>query len=398
MIVLFCSFIILSNYSWGRYAVLLCIALIAVCQAIRDGKNYRLVFGAMPFFIAAFVIYAFLSSVWAIDASDSLTMDKTLFEIFLMVWVCYNYYHSSENAVEDLLFVIKWAGYIIVIYTILYYGIDQLMFLSANETRLDNAYTNVNIVGMLASITVLLQIDEITRKKRFVWSSVFVIPSILLLGITQSRKAFLMLLIGLVLYFLLISLRGSFSLQKFGKMFFLLSLAVALIYIVFALPVFSGMLVRMQGMIAGFTGEGKIDHSTELRLQMVELGIYQFKKTPLLGTGIGTPHLLCLQYLGKDTYLHNNFVELLCGGGLVGFCVYYAAYAYLLVRFFQLRKFQTKTFPIVFTIFIGFLVMDYGRVSYYQKQHYIYLLLYFCELASIKKKASRIKRDEEAEE
>jgi hypothetical protein len=83
--------------------MLLCIALIFFCQVIRDGKSYRLTIGLMPMFIGAFVLYTFASSVWALNASDSLTMGKTLFEILFMIWVCYNYYHSAENAVEDLL-------------------------------------------------------------------------------------------------------------------------------------------------------------------------------------------------------------------------------------------------------------------------------------------------------
>lgn len=391
MIVLFCSFIILTNYSWGRYAMLGCIALIFLCQAIRDGKKYRLIIGAMPIFIGVFTIYTFLSSVWAINASESLTMGKTLFEILCMVWVCYNYYHSAENAVDDLLFAIKWAGYIIAIYTILYYGVEQLMFLAANEIRLENSYTNVNVVGMLSAATVLIQVDEIARRKRFVWSSVFVIPAILLIGITQSRKAFLMLLIGLVLCFVLKNRGGAPSLYKIGKSIVWIALAVGLLYLIFSMPIFSGVIERMQGMIAGFTGEGEVDHSTELRLQMMELGIDQFQKTPFVGIGIANPHILARNLLGVNTYLHNNFIELLCGGGVVGFCIYYAAYAYLLAGFFKYRKYRSETFPIVFSVLVIFLIMDYARVSYYQKQHYIYLLLYFCELAAMKKAAKNEK-------
>ena len=78
-------------------------------------------------------------------------------------------------------------------------------------------------------------------------------------------------------------------------------------------------------------------------------------------------------------------------GGAIGFFIYYAAYAYLLAQFLKYRKYQGKAFSIVLTVLIVFLIMDYGRVSYYQKQHYIYLLLYFCELAYMKKEARKAK-------
>lgn len=394
MIILFCSFTILTSYSWGRYLMLACIGLIFCIHIVRDGTKYKVFWGVLPGITAVFALYAAMSSLWAQSASNSIAMGRTLLELLIMVFVLYNCYSNNANNIEDLLGCIKWSSYVISTYSILFYGVDYLMTAAEDGTRLENAYANINTIGMLAAVGVLLQIDEIIRERRWKWTALLSVPSICMIALSQSRKAFVVLLLGMFLCFMLHNLESKNILKTIGKTVLLLLVMIVVLYFIFSLPIFSGMMERMERLLASYTGEGKVDHSTLMRNQMVEIGWEQFLKTPLIGMGMANPRLLSAAYLGSDAYLHNNFIELLAGGGIVGFAIYYSMYAYLLITLWKLRRYANKEYAVCLALVIVLLIMDYGMVSYYQKIRYIYLMLAFLEVDSLKRKAMQIRKGE----
>ena len=131
-------------------------------------------------------------------------------------------------------------------------------------------------------------------------------------------------------------------------------------------------------------GAGKTGGSTWIRQKMISLGIAYWMKNPVLGVGIGCPHILAAKYLGFDAYLHNNYVELLCGGGLVGIYLYYSMYVYCLIQLFKLRKIDSANSSIMIVIIMLTLITDYGMVSYYSKLTNFYLLAAFVTIERIK--------------
>ena len=387
MILLFCSFTVFETSSWGLYVILFCIALIFFFHAIRDNLKYRFVLGIYPEVIILFTIYTLMSSIWAMDASDAITKGITMFEILLMVIVLYNCCRTNQHSVCDILKVIKWSGFIISVYSILYYGIDTLILMSEAELQLENSYTNINTIGMLASIATLIQIDEMVADKKIKLTSFLCVPMVGMVALTQSRKAFVVLVVGIFLILILRNINSKNFFATILKIIFILTIVGIVLYFILSLPIFSGLMNRMEGLIANFTGMGKVDNSTRIRTKMIAVGLEQFKKTPILGVGIGNPHHLAAKYIGKDTYLHNNFVELLAGGGIIGFTIYYSMYIYLFVSFWRYRKYKNKEYTICFIIMFLLLAMDYGMVSYYNKGRHIYLMMYFLEVEQLKKNA-----------
>lgn len=94
----------------------------------------------------------------------------------------------------------------------------------------------------------------------------------------------------------------------------------------------------MEGVINAVFGNGKVDSSTIKRSNLRALGIEWFLKHPFAGIGIANPHILTNQYYAFDAYLHDNFVELLCGGGIIGFSLYYSMYVYLFLQLWNYRR------------------------------------------------------------
>ena len=173
-------------------------------------------------------------------------------------------------------------------------------------------------------------------------------------------------------------------------------LGYAAVYLLLQLPIFEGSMERMRGLLAFWTDSGEADHSTILRNDMVTLGIDTWKSHPLGGIGIGNPHILARDYLKYDAYLHNNFVELLCGGGLVGFILYYAMFIYLFVCLFKYRKADFEAFSVAL-IWLGLmLIMNYGMVTYYSKLQWYYLLVHFVNVSQLRRKYKEMLENEQA--
>ena len=129
-----------------------------------------------------------------------------------------------------------------------------------------------------------------------------------------------------------------------------------------------------------------MDSSTQTRQRFIQLGIEQFWKKPFLGIGIDSSGEMLAQQGEHRTYLHNNFVELLACGGIVGFSIYYSIYVYLIYNLWNLREFSKGESDICLIILGIMLVMDYGLVSYYQKAQYFYFMVCFIQVGILKRK------------
>lgn len=204
------------------------------------------------------------------------------------------------------------------------------------------------------------------------------IPAIVLIGLSGSRKTLVLAAAGFVI--LVMKRFGSKNIAKTVIQWSLLGVLILVLFrFLLTLPIFEAVKARMVGLIAMVTGVGEVDHSTWLRQQYIALGLEQFWKTPLLGIGIDNARFLVETALGRRTYLHSNYVELLADGGIVGFFCYYAMYLYPLWIFYRYRRDRDPYLILCVVLMLLFLVMDYGLVSYYSKSTYFYLSMLFLE-------------------
>ena len=139
-------FLVFDSYTWGKYAFLLASGLILLISVIADHGILYFKLGAFQYFMAAFTLYAFLSAAWAIAASDSLIMSRTLVRILICFSMVYLYY-IRQSDISRLLSAVMWAGYIVAVYSILFYGLGTVLEATTGaNTRLNNEYANVNSI------------------------------------------------------------------------------------------------------------------------------------------------------------------------------------------------------------------------------------------------------------
>ena len=378
-------FLVFDSYTWGKYAFLLASGLILLISVIADHGILYFKLGAFQYFMAAFTVYAFLSSVWAISASDSLIMSRTLVRILLCFTLIYLYYIRQRD-ISRLLSAVMWAGYIVAVYSILFYGLGTVLEATTGaNTRLNNEYANVNSIGMACALSCVIQFFYIIYGKGRLLSAVFMIPAVLMMAATQSRKAMVFAIIGVLALVVMKNADNKNFLKSCFKIVCGLAALGIVLVLLAQLEVFSGITERLTSFFNAFTGEGQVDSSTVVRENMIAAGIDSWKQHPIFGIGISNTHFITEQYVGRDTYLHNNFIELLCSGGILAFVLYYSMYVYLFINLWRYRRVNKELFCICFVWLLLMLAMDYAMVSYYSKSQWFYLMIQFINVECLKK-------------
>jgi len=329
-----------------------------------------------------FASFSLLSSLWAVNPTYAIEKGVTLFELLMAFWLLYSiHYHTST---ERLLKIIMWAGFSLGIYTLCFYGIDGLAKTIENDGRLGNTFANINTIGMACSTAILICV-YFFRRHRNIISLFFCIPALLIVAGSGSRKALVMLALGLfAIFFLQYRTDRRRNSNKLLKILGSVILFILLFAIVAQTGMFDGTMQRMEGMIASFTGEGEIDSSSLTRALYRDLGFAQLFNTPLVGIGMGNARILAMYTTGHDCYLHCNYAELAANGGIIGLALYYWIYVYIIKKEYSVLK--KDEFALIIMIMVALqLVMDYGAVSYYEKSTYFFLMVVLLHVNKLKR-------------
>lgn len=369
----------MNNDTMGGY-VMLCITFI-VFFFVLFKNNVRNIICFEKFHKGVFLfgLYCMVTSLWAIDYEASLTKSFTIFEILICMSVLYTYYIYDDN-IDNLLLTIVWSGAVISIYSLYYYGYTFIVNTALLGERLESDFANINAVAMKCAMAIVVALYFFLYKKKMYPLAISAV-SIIIIAASGSRKAFVMLVIGVVMLFMLKSSSKNMmkTMIKGAVLCLILFISIKMLQNV---PLFSTINERMEGLVALVTGEGVVDSSSDKRALYIKEGIEQWYKTPILGLGIANSYL----FNSSQTYTHNNYVELLSCGGIAGFLFFYSIYFYLIRNIWKYRSLD-KTRAMLMLLITGItLVTDYGSVSYYSKGTYFTLMVMFLYVRVLKGK------------
>lgn len=375
------SFALGKDSRIGKYVLLAILLLLLIVHIFSNKYKIEIKFTKLHVYMAIFLFVCLAGSLFATNSSIALNRTMDIAEMLVMIVVFYICFENKET--DYLLKIIMWTGYIVVFYSIQYYGIEYFLSILNSTSRVSNDALNANTLGLCGAYSVVITAYFILYKGISLWNLVAV-PTIAVIAASGSRKALGVLVVGIIMIFILKNHDDKNVMNAFFKSIFTLLVLGMIGTAVLQLPIFSTTLSRVQSLFFALNGSRGADGSALARLQMNEIGKDLFMKHPIIGVGINNPKLYSDGY-----YLHDNYIELLAGVGLVGFVAYYWIYVLFLVVFLKNKKFRDGPYNITFLLLFIQLVMDVGCVTYETKLTYFYLLIFFVEYERILK----IRRD-----
>jgi len=371
---LIASFLLFDTYTWGKYSFIICTVLIFLLTVVKNRGKIRVRIEPFILLFLAFTAYVALTALWAITPSDTLTMARTLLRILVCFTLIYWAYCDEPDPLR-MITMITAASYVVAFYSVFVYGFDNIIH-SSDDILLNKTYTNINSFALFLAFGCICDLYLILYDRFRIYSIISVL-SITIIAATQSRKAIVFLVLGALMLLVFRFSQSTSMANRILRIVTILFLVLIGIYFLSQLPIFVGVNNRIERMINTFTGSGKMDHSSIVRKKMIELGLFCWSKRPFSGIGMSCTHTYAAMNLQIDKYLHNNYVDLLAGGGTVAFVLYYAMYAYLIWAYVRLRKVTPKIVVFGIITIILLLITDYGRVTYYTKIVLYELMLLF---------------------
>lgn len=373
------SFYIFETASWGRYVLFGITVFITLIYSSKNHFKLPIIINK-PFhlYLAAFALFCFLSSIWAWNPTLAISKGITIFSILACFSLIYPYF-LQKGSIDILLDAFMFSGYGIAIYTVVYYGTSGIASMLSGNIRIGNDFTNANSIGLIAATSCIIQVSYLLKREKKAFS-VFLIPCIISLAISQSRKAIIMLVVGIAFLVMTNGNERSSMLKKTVNIIAGFLTIILLVYSLYKLDIFSGVFRRFETLFESINGT----RTEDIRSVYRKIGMQQFYKTPVFGIGIGNSLELLSSVGERRTYLHCNFVELLSSGGIIGFTIYYSIYFHLLSGLWKYRRYRPMTTNLCIILLVLMLIMDYGMVSYYDKQQYLYFMCMFLHLSFIK--------------
>ena len=320
------------------------------------------------FMFLPFLIYSFLSTAWSYIPNYTIQRSVTILRLFVLL-VIMSFYLLKSKQTEQFIYGFALAGIIIIIYLFSFYGFLGLRKMINEGSRVGEGFVNSNTLAIYLSFSSIIFLYLFLHKKKWYYI-VLALGLVAIIASTGSKKGLLDLAVGYGLVFGF-NQEQTKGMKKIVKWIIALSIVVIALYLLWNSPVFSTVRIRFERMIGFLSGAGEvIDYSTKERQLMISIGWKQFLETPIFGIGIGASGYLTSIALGTNTYLHNDYIELLATGGLFGLVLQYFPIIYIYTKNWKYRKISkaSQLSSVLLTIYI---VNSIAAVQYFSKLSYV---------------------------
>lgn len=321
----------------------------------------------------AYIIVLLLSIIYSVESNYSTVKTFQVLKslIFTNIFILYM---NSEEKIEKIFKYFIISGFILIFRIILVFPIDKLGKVKIYTGTLFNA----NEIGFKLLISLLFILYFIFIKKN---KSIFFIFGLIILCVflisTGSRTVFAIGIFEIFSLFL-------FSRKNKKELIFFLFITIIITYIFLEkflrIPVIYNILgQRIETLLNVFTGKGKVDNSSIVRINMIKDGIKLFLEKPFLGYGIDTYKFLTPYKM----YSHNNYIELLVGMGILGTIVYYFIYIFIFIKIILKKREELLIFNILILVN---LIIDLTTVTYYDRSNIFIIAFSFLGVIILKER------------
>lgn len=227
-----------------------------------------------------------------------------------------------------------------------------------------NAFSTSLMFGALFAVWILTYHSNDTKDK--IISTLCLIANYYGMFMSGGRKYIVVPII--FLYIMLI-----FKQDKVGRTHFIkytvivVTIVLSMIWLMMNVPIFYEILgSRFEDLLSFLNDDVQsADASTIVRNKMIEGGLREWTATPIFGHGFDSFKVYNAVLTGYTVYSHNNFVEMLYNGGLVGFVLYYGFYALILIKSLKnTKKLSPEARAFGVAAVVSLLFYEIGAVTY----------------------------------
>lgn len=228
---------------------------------------------------------------------------------------------------------------------------------------------NRNVVALMIAISLNFCLYNIYIYKKYRRTLLCIVMFIAIL-LTGSRKGLLVCILPITLFLLTKFLKSKRMAIKLKIFTISILLSIVTFNLVMKVDIiYDAVGFRIESIYREIVyGEKSDEGSYNVRQDMVERGLEYFKEKPIIGHGVSNYRYKYKHDVGKETYSHNNYIELLVNNGIIGFVLYYLFYFSVIINTIKNSKTNIKKdkeyYLFNVCILVTMLVSDVGMVSY----------------------------------
>lgn len=317
-----------------------------------------------------------------INAQVARTMVVSLLLNLMMIYSIVQYIYMRNDIAKVLR--ITELGIFTTAFAVILFSLGSL-----TEDRLGRATEmNANMLAILSVYGFVLCLYLRKIGKFTTWSLWFRLGFyVLTILLTGSRKGLIMIFISSMVISFIYGKRKLVRNILIG----IVAMVVAYVAVMNVGFLYNAVGVRIENLLL-YLGKGTIAESSLFsRVQLLEIAEYYIAKKPWTGYGYDCFKTVSGMAAGGKVsgdgfgyYSHNNYTELLFGGGIIGLVLYYIPVVYLLKKLFTKLKVEPSIMYLL-AIYISKLAVEYAYVSYYERvDAYIVAIILGCTLIARK--------------
>ena len=368
------------NYETEHYGFLvtnICVVLFIVTQLIAFVRGRRFSLDGVVAIYFAFIAFCTLSLLWTVSFERSLHELITLVSIgFFMAALSMYLQHDGERHLRLLLKAVVFSSIISCLYVLLTFNWSDL-------SRANGVIGDAN--QACAYLAYCLPLGYYCWRKRLVGVGIFAIQAALVFATvlaSGTRSGLISCVLGfLLLWFIQECSKGFFSIKNFGLIALGVALFVGLLYFImhndFAYQLIGSRFEQLLHYLTGTETQDNYsstyDYSARERAGLLNLAIEVWLQSPAWGTGLnGFSYYAAITL--RDTFCHNNYLEILTSVGVIGLAIYYSQHLLIIKRALK-RPLLEKA--VVIAVVVQMLIAHVTVVFFALKLEVVFVVLFY---------------------
>ncbi len=367
------------------------------CLVLLERK--KVIINGLFFWYLLFVIYAVFSIFWASSISDATSYTNQYIQNIAMIFFLSQRIQDLKSLKRHL-----WMIFLSLIYSVILLAVKTPLYVWGTERIGDSIGLYATDIGQRMAFGALIGIylmEDLSKSKKILLSIVISLFCAVVM-LSGSRKSIMLVAVGLFSYFIIrepLHWNALSVWRRFMQITVVLAIIAALFYAMVKIPIFYDVIGwRLESMVDTYLGTAN-DGSMNSRDSLREIAQELFSQAPLIGVGANNyrTHLRSIGYY-MVSYCHDNFWELLCTLGILGFLIYYFMTLKIITSIWMSRKASKdrKVLCMLFIVLCLMTVLGRWHVYYYREFECILLTLGYLSIKTTGKATGNEKATIEA--